>query len=74
MDLATVSMEVVGLGEVPECVDSSEGFVDVASVAEFVVDGTTVVVPITKAVVELLVGEALALAVEIVGLGEDNNF
>lgn len=69
-----MSMEVVGLGEVPECVDSPEGFVDVASIAEFVVDGTTVVVPITGAMVELSVGEALALALEIVGLGEDNNF
>lgn len=52
--------------------DSSEGLVDVASVVGVVVSGTKVVVPIIGAVVELLVGEALALVLEIVGLGEDN--
>lgn len=67
-------MEVVELGEVPACVVSPEGFVDVASIAELVVDGTKVVVPITGAVVELLVGEGLALVLEIIGFGEDNNF
>lgn len=69
-----MSLEVVGLGEVPECVDSSVGFVDVASIAELMVDGTKVVVPITRAEVGLSVEEALALVLEIVGLGEANNF
>lgn len=69
-----MSLEVVGLGEVPGCVDSPEGFVDVASIAELMVDGTKVVVPITGAEVGLSVEEALALVLEIVGLGEANNF
>lgn len=69
-----MSTEVVGIGEVPGCVDSPEGSVDVVSTAGLVVDATKVVVPVTGAVVELLVGEALALVLEIVGLGEDNNF
>lgn len=69
-----MSLEVVGLGEVLGCVDSSEGFVDVASIAELVVDGAKVVVPITGTEVDLLVGEAFALVLEIVGLGEANNF
>lgn len=74
MDLTTVSLEVVGLGEVPGRVDSPEGFVDVASIAELMVGDTKVVVPITGAEVGLLVGEALALVLEIVALGEANNF
>ena len=65
-------MEVVGLKEVPLCVESPEGFLDVVSVAELVVDGTKVVVPTTGAMVELLVGVGLALVLEIIGLGEDN--
>lgn len=69
-----MSLEVVGLGEVPGCVDSSEGFVDVASIAELMVGGTKVVVPITRSEVGLSVEEALALVLEIVGLGEANNF
>lgn len=67
MDSDTVSVEDVGLGTVP-------WYVDVTSAVELVADVITVVVAITGVVFDMSVAVALALVLEIVGLGVVDQF